>query len=181
MSISRSPIHEAETPLCMSHVSFFFGSNVISIELRERKQDASETSIDFKPCQGPCGGIAPDGGVRHAGRVQSPAELRRTRIAELRAAVIRAHPDHGGTTATLQEALTALRAELQRQEPLPIAPDVPPPPPAWRPRRPKPPPQRTVRGTVIGLLKTVFWVYGVALPITLVMALLVARATAWLL
>ena len=161
----------------MSHVSFFFGSNVISIKLRNRKRDASETSIDFKPCQGPCGGIAPDGGVRHAGWVLSSAELRRMRIAELRAAVIRAHPDHGGTTATLQEALSSLRAELQRQEPLPIAPDVPSPPPAWRPRRPQPA-QRTVRGTVVGALKTALWVYGVALPIVLGLTLLIARANA---
>ena len=44
----------------------------------------------------------------------SPAELRRTRIAELRTAVIRAHPDHGGTTESLQRALEMLRAEVNQ-------------------------------------------------------------------
>ena len=110
--------------------------------------------------------------------MENPTDRRRARIAELRAAVIRAHPDHGGTTATLQEALSSLRAERQRQEPPLIAPDVPPSPPAWRPRRPQPPPQRTVRGTVVGTLKTVLWVYGVALPIALGLTLLIARANA---
>jgi hypothetical protein len=162
----------------MSHGSFFIGSYVISIELREPKRDASETSIVFKPCQGPCGGIAPDGGVRHAGGVLSPAELRRTRIAELRAAVIRAHPDHGGTTATLQEALVALRAELQREAPPSVASEVPPPPPARRPRATPPSSQSTVRGAAVGLLKTAFWVYGVAMPIILGLTLLIARANA---
>jgi hypothetical protein len=48
-----------ETPRCVVHVSFFIDPYVISIELRERKRDASEPSIDFKPCQGPCGGYCP--------------------------------------------------------------------------------------------------------------------------
>ena len=162
----------------MPHVSFFFGSNVISIELRNRKRDASETSIDFEPCQGPRGGIAPDGGVPHAEGVLSPAEIRRTRIAELRAAVIRAHPDHGGTTATLQEALVALRAELHREAHPPVASEAPPPPPARRPRAAPPSSQPTVRGAAVGLLKTAFWVYGVAMPIILGLTLLIARANA---
>ena len=106
-----------------------------------------------------------------------PTELRRARIAELRAAVIQAHPDHGGTTATLQEALVALRAELHREGPPMLAPEAPPPPPTMRHRRP-PPPQRTVRGTAVGLLKTAFWVYGVAMPIVLGLTLLIARANA---
>ena len=74
-------------------------------------------SVSARPCQGPCRGIAPDGGVPHAGGVLSPAELRRTHIAELRAAVIRAHPDHGGTTETLQEALAALRSANEPNPP----------------------------------------------------------------
>jgi hypothetical protein len=90
---------------------------------------SQEPSIDFQPCQGPCGGIAPDGGVPHAGGVLSPAELRRTRIAELRAAVIRAHPDHGGTTESLQEALTALRSAREPDPPAQrVTTDFPPQP-----------------------------------------------------
>ncbi len=107
-----------------------------------------------------------------------PTERRRAHIAELRAAVIRAHPDHGGTTATLQEALVALRAELHREGPPLLAPEAPPPPPTWRHRRSPPPPRRTVRGAAVGLLKTAFWVYGVAMPIVLGLTLLIARANA---
>jgi LmbE family N-acetylglucosaminyl deacetylase len=119
--------------------------------------------------------------VRHAGGVLSPAELRRTRIAELRAAVIRAHPDHGGTTKSLQAALTALRSELNRTEPKQRVPEPPPPPATpWRTREAPTPPRRTVRGAAVGILKTLFWVYCVALPITLGLALLVAKAAAWL-
>ena len=118
------------------------------------------------------------GACRTLEEMANPSERRRARITELRAAVIRAHPDHGGTTATLQEALAALRAELHREEPPPLARDVPTPPPAWRPRRPQPPPQRTVRGTAARLLKTAFWVYGVAIPIVLGLTLLIARANA---
>ena len=129
------------------------------------------------PCQGPCGGIAPDGGVPHDQEVQNPSRHRRARIAELRSALIRAHPDHGGTAETLQEALAALRAERSLAL-VPISEH--PAPPQRRPRRPPQPPPRTVRGAVVGVLKTVLWVYGVALPITLGFALLVARATAWL-
>jgi hypothetical protein len=51
----------------MPHGSFFTGSYVISIELRERKRDASETSIDFRPCQEPRGGNAPLGLIRLGG------------------------------------------------------------------------------------------------------------------
>ncbi len=85
------------------------------------------------------------------------------------------HPDHGGTAETLQEALAALRAERsipQVPNPEPLA------PPRRRPRRPPKPPPRTVQGAAVGALKTVLWVYGVALPITLALALLVARANA---
>jgi hypothetical protein len=129
------------------------------------------------PCQGPCGGIAPDGGVPHDQEVQNPSRHRRARIAELRSALIQAHPDHGGTAETLQEALAALRAERSR----PLVPITEPSaPPQRRPRRPPLPPPRTVRGAAVGVLKTVLWVYGVALPITLGFALLVARAAAWL-
>ena len=133
--------------------------------------------VSPSPCQGPCGGIAPDGGVPHDQEVQNPSRHRRARIAELRSALIRAHPDHGGTAETLQEALAALRAERSR----PLVPITQPPaPPQRRPRRPPQPPPRTVQGAAVGVLKTVFWVYGVALPITLGFALLVAQAAAWL-
>lgn len=107
----------------------------------------------------------------------NPPKHRRARIAELRSALIRAHPDHGGTAETLQEALAALRAERSRP-PVPIT--QPPAPPQRRPRRPPQPPPRTVQGAAVGALKTVLWVYGVVLPITLGLALLVARAAAWL-
>lgn len=102
----------------------------------------------------------------------TPSQHRRARIAELRAAVIRAHPDHGGTTEALQAALAALRTELRRGEVrLSLL------SPAQPPRRPAPP-QRTFRRAIGGALVTVFWMYGVALPITLALALLVARANA---
>ena len=51
----------------MPHGSFFIDPYVISIELREQKQDASEPSIDFRPCQEPRGGNAPMGVNRHSG------------------------------------------------------------------------------------------------------------------
>lgn len=96
-------------------------------------------------------------------------------MAELRSALIRAHPDHGGTAETLQSALAALRAERS----LPLVPiSEPLARPQRRPRRPHQPPPRTARGTVVGVLKTALWVYGVAIPITLALALLVARANA---
>jgi hypothetical protein len=127
------------------------------------------------PCQEPCGGIAPDGGVPHDKEVQNPSKHRRARIAELRSALIRAHPDHGGTAETLQEALAALRAERS----LPRVPITEPlAPPQRRPRRPPQPPPRTVQGAAAGVLKSVLWVYGVALPLALALALLVARANA---
>lgn len=101
-------------------------------------------------------------------------------MAELRKAVIRAHPDHGGSTETLQEALAALRAgAAPGSEVSPPVPSVEPP--LWRPGHRPGPPGRTFRGAVRGVLTTVFWVYGVALPITLGLALLVARANASLL
>ena len=132
-------------------------------------------SVSARPCQGPCGGIAPDGGVPHDKEVQNPSKHRRARIAKLRSALIQAHPDHGGTAETLQEALAALRAERS----LPLVPITEPPaPPQQRPRRPPQPPPRTVQGAAVGVLKAVLWVYGVALPITLALALLVARANA---
>lgn len=107
--------------------------------------------------------------------MKNPAEHRRARIAELRSALIRAHPDHGGTAETLQEALAALQAERS----VPSVPKPEPPvPPQRRPWRPPQPPPRTARGAAVGVLKTVLWVYGVALPITLALALLVARANA---
>jgi hypothetical protein len=56
-----------ETLLCVVQVSFFIGSNVISIKLREPKRDASEPSIDFRPCQEPRGGTAPLGVIRRGG------------------------------------------------------------------------------------------------------------------
>lgn len=76
---------------------------------------------------------------------------------------------------TLQEALAALRAE-RSLPPVPVT--EPPAPPQRRPRRPPQPPPRTVRGAAVGVLKTVLWVYGVALPVTLALALLVARTNA---
>jgi len=93
-----------------------------------------------------------------------------------------AHPDHGGTSELLQVALAALRAEQQRKT---EAPPTTPPLAAQRPHRPSrpspaPSPQ-TFRGAAVGALKTVAWVYGVALPLMLVLALLVGRANAWLL
>lgn len=108
--------------------------------------------------------------------------VRRQRVAELRRAVIAAHPDHGGTAASLQVALAALRSEQRRKA---AAPPPKPPPAAQRPHRPNrpspaPPPQ-TFRGAAVGALKTVAWVYGVALPLMLALALLVGRANAWLL
>jgi hypothetical protein len=107
--------------------------------------------------------------------VQNPSKHRRARIAELRSALIRAHPDHGGTAETLQEALAALRAERS----IPQVPNPEPPvPPQRRPRRPPQPPQRTARGAAVGVIETALWVYGVAFPITLALALLVARANA---
>jgi len=119
--------------------------------------------------------LAPDGGVTHDQEVNNSTEHRRARIAKLRSALIRAHPDHGGTAETLQEALAALQAERR----LPPASALEPPvPPQRRPRRPPQPAQRTVQGAAVGILKMVFWVYGVALPITLALALLVARANA---
>ena len=51
----------------MSHGSFFIDPYVISIELRGRERDASEPSIDFRPCQEPRGGNAPMGVKRHSG------------------------------------------------------------------------------------------------------------------
>ena len=109
----------------------------------------------------------------HDKGVTTPAAHRRTPIAELRAAVIRAHPDHGGTTEALQEALAALREERRQCE-------VPPPPtpPARPPHRRRQPelPRRTLRCAIGGALVTMFWMYGVVLPITLALALLVARA-----
>jgi len=44
--------------------------------------------------------------------------VRRQRVAELRRAVIAAHPDHGGTAESLQAALTALRAEKRQPQTL---------------------------------------------------------------
>jgi hypothetical protein len=79
----------------------------------------------------------------------------------------------------LQEALAALRAEIGRGEDPP--PQPPPPtaqPPRWSPRQRPEPPRRTLRGAIGGVLMTVFWVYGVAMPIMLGLALLVARANA---
>ena len=114
--------------------------------------------------------------------MKDPTEHRRARIAELRAAVIRAHPDHGGTAESLQVALAALRSEPRRKAEAP-----PPKPPSaaqrpHRPSRPSPaPPPQTFRGAAVGALKTVAWVYGVALPLMLALALLVGRANAWLL
>ena len=106
-----------------------------------------------------------------------PTAHRRTRIAELRAAVIRAHPDHGGTTEALQAALAALRAERRRSEgPLPPLP--PARPPRRSPGRRPDPPRKTFRGAIGGALVLAFWVYGVALPITLALALLVTRVSA---
>ena len=132
------------------------------------------------PCQGPCGGIAPDGGVPHDKGVKNPSEHHRARMAELRKAVIRAHPDHGGSTETLQEALAALRAGAAPEAE--VSPPVPSEePPLWRPRHRPEPPRRTFRGAVGGVLTTIFWVYGVAVPITLGLALLIARANASLL
>lgn len=46
--------------------------------------------------------------------MNNPTEHRRARIVELRAAVIRAHPDHGGTVESLQGALAALRTASNR-------------------------------------------------------------------
>lgn len=143
-------------------------------EMRRKPSSSSGT------CQGPCGGIAPDGGMPHDKGVKNPSEHRRARVAELRKAVIRAHPDHGGNTKALQEALAALRAgvapEAEVSRPVPSE-----EPPLWRLGHRPGPPGRTFRGAVRGVLTTVFWVYGVALPITLGLALLVARANASLL
>ena len=107
--------------------------------------------------------------------------VRRQRVAELRRAVIAAHPDHGGTPESLQVALAALRAEQRRKA------EAPPPTPPLaaqrphRPSRPSPaPPSQTFRGAALGALKAVAWVYGVALPLMLVLALLVARMNLWL-
>ena len=69
---------------------------------------------DRKSCQVARGGLAPVGGVPHDEEVQTPSHHRRARIAALRAAVIRAHPDHGGTTESLQRALEMLRAEVNQ-------------------------------------------------------------------
>lgn len=44
----------------------------------------------------------------------NPTDRHRARVAELRKAVIRAHPDHGGTTESLQRALEMLRAEVNQ-------------------------------------------------------------------
>ena len=51
----------------MVHVSFFIDPYVISIKLREPKRDASEPSIDFRPCQEPRGGTAQLGVIRQSG------------------------------------------------------------------------------------------------------------------
>ena len=108
--------------------------------------------------------------------------VRRQRVAELRRAVIAAHPDHGGTAESLQVALAALRAEQRRKAEVP----PPTPPPAaqrpHRPSRPSPaPPPQTFRGAAVAALKTAAWLYGVALPLMLALALLVGRVNAWLL
>jgi len=114
--------------------------------------------------------------------VNNPTEHRRARIVELRAAVIRAHPDHGGTVESLQGALAALRSEQRRGT---ESPPFTPPPASQRPHRPSrpspAPPSQTFRGAAVGALKAMAWVYGVALPLMLVLALLVGRANAWLL
>jgi hypothetical protein len=110
----------------------------------------------------------------------TPIGHRRTRIAELRAAVIRAHPDHGGTTESLQAALAALRTGIAEDEISPI-PTRRAKSQVRRPRHRPEPPKRTPRGAVRGALTTAFWVYLVAMPIVLVLALLLARANAWLL
>ena len=114
--------------------------------------------------------------------MQDTPQLRRTRIAELRAAVIRAHPDHGGTTESLQAALAALRTELSGP---PMAATAerrsPRPAPAPRPSQRPAPMQGPFIRSAISLGKAVFWVYGVAMPMALALALLLARATAALL
>ncbi len=114
--------------------------------------------------------------------MQDTPQLRRTRIAELRAAVIRAHPDHGGTTESLQAALVALRTELSRP---PMAATAerrsPRPAPAPRPSQRPAPMQGPFIRSAVSLGKAVFWVYGVGMPMALALALLLARATAALL
>jgi hypothetical protein len=111
-----------------------------------------------------------------------PIDPRRERIAELRAAVIRAHPDYDGTTESLQVALAALRAEQLRT--CHTSPPAPQPAAQRRNRSSRSSSvaqQRTLQGVAIEGLKALAWAYGLVLPIMLALALLIARANAWLL
>ena len=135
-----------------------------------------------RPVKGQAGVLPQIGACRTLEVMGEAKAVRRQRVAELRRAVIAAHPDHGGTAESLQAALAALRAEQRRKA------EVPPPTPSptsnrpHRPSRPSPAPlPQTLRAAAVGVLKTVAWVYGVALPLVLVLALLVGRANAWLL
>ena len=126
-------------------------------------------------------GVLPQmGPYRTLGGMRSPVERRRARVAELRAAVMRAHPDHGGSTEALQAALLVLRAERQVPMPTPTV-RLRAEPPRTSPQSRRAPGGQWPHRTLCGLLRTVFWVYVVALPLMLVLAVLVGRANLWIL
>ena len=99
----------------------------------------------------------------------TPLEPRKRR-AELRAAVLRAHPDHGGSRQELEVALAQLRAvtagRVGTSEPLRPSPSR---------RRPT-----TVRRELWGIGKVIFGVYFVAVPVMLAFGLALAAVQDWL-
>ena len=82
--------------------------------------------------------------------------------------MLQAHPDHGGTTEALQEALGRMRAE----NPLPLA-----GPAGAAKQSPHAP---SIRTSLWGIGKSIFYVYFVVVPILLAFGLLFARINDWL-
>ena len=85
------------------------------------------------PVKGQAGVLPQIGACRTLEVMGEAKAVRRQRVAELRRAVIAAHPDHGGTAESLRVALAALRAEQRWKA---EAPPPTPPRAAQRPHRP---------------------------------------------
>ena len=83
--------------------------------------------------------------------------------------MLQAHPDHGGTPDALQQALRSLREDGARKQ----AAEARATPPTQRPTA-------TVRSSLWGIGKSLFYVYFVLVPIGLGFGLLLARAYEWL-
>ena len=128
------------------------------------------------------GGLAPVFGHPQNGLMPTNTLKSRQHRAQLRTAVLRAHPDHGGSREDLERALAALRAASSSSEAglsalVPAQPTAPARPAYREPARP---PKESVRGSLWGIGKTIFLVYFVAMPIMIGFGLVLGRIQEWL-